>query len=174
MRNEKIVKMKQLFIALALLLSVGNANATPIDRLVRLPPFERAVLLIMHFEGWHTSKNYPYIGYGHRLRKGERYNHRTFTKRQGEALLRKDLQRFCTLFRSYGRDSLLLATLAYNVGSGRLLGTNRLPRSTLIQKLDAGERDIQADYIVFCRYNGKPHQQLLRRRLTELELLYEE
>lgn len=27
-----------------------------------LPPYERAVLIIKHYEGWHTKKDYPYIG----------------------------------------------------------------------------------------------------------------
>ena len=38
------------------------------------------------------------------------------TKRQADALLRKDLRKFCAMFQQFGKDSLLLATLAYNVG----------------------------------------------------------
>ena len=34
------------------------------------------------------------------------------TKRQADALLRKDLRKFCAMFRQFGKDSLLLATLA--------------------------------------------------------------
>ena len=37
------------------------------------------------------------------------------TKRQADVLLRKDLRKFCAMFRQFGKDSLLLATLAYNV-----------------------------------------------------------
>ena len=39
-----------------------------------------------------------------------------------------------SVFRSYGKDSLLLATLAYNVGSGTLMGNANHPKSRLIQK----------------------------------------
>lgn len=34
-------------------------------RLVDLPPFERAVVVVKYFEGMHSWKNYPYVGYGH-------------------------------------------------------------------------------------------------------------
>ena len=47
--------------------------------------------------------------------RGERYSARTMTKRQADALLRKDLRKFCAMFQQFGKDSLLLATLAYNV-----------------------------------------------------------
>ena len=55
----------------------------------RLPPFERAVRCTKYFEGWHSEKHHPYVGYGHRLQPGERYSARTMTKRQADALLRK-------------------------------------------------------------------------------------
>ena len=58
----------------------------------RLPPFERAVRCTKYFEGWHSEKHHPYVGYGHRLQPGERYSARTMTKRQADALLRKDLR----------------------------------------------------------------------------------
>ena len=61
------------------------------------------------------------------------------TKRQADALLRKDLRKFCAMFRQFGKDSLLLATLAYNVGPYRLLGNGKIPKSTLIRKLDRDE-----------------------------------
>ena len=32
----------------------------------RLPPFERAVRCTKYFEGWHSEKHHPYVGYGHR------------------------------------------------------------------------------------------------------------
>ena len=87
----------------------------------RLPLFERAVRCTKYFEGWHSEKHHPYVGYGHRLLPGERYSARTMTKRQADALLRKDMRNFCAMFRQFGKDSLLLATLAYNVGPYRLL-----------------------------------------------------
>ena len=102
----------------------------------RLPPFERAVRCTKYFEGWHSEKHHPYVGYGHRLQPGERYSARTMTKRQADALLRKDLRKFCAMFQQFGKDSLLLATLAYNVGPYRLLGSGKIPKSTLIRKLE--------------------------------------
>ena len=102
----------------------------------RLPLFERAVRCTKYFEGWHSEKHHPYVGYGHRLLPGERYSARTMTKRQADALLRKDMRNFCAMFRQFGKDSLLLATLAYNVGPYRLLGSGKIPKSSLIRKLE--------------------------------------
>lgn len=138
----------------------------------RLPPFERAVICIKHFEGWHSEKHHPYVGYGHRILPGESYSARTMTKRKADVLLRKDLRKFCAMFRKFGRDSLLLATLAYNVGPYRLLGSKKIPKSTLIRKLEAGDRNIYREYIAFCNYKGKRHAMLLKRRKVEFKLLY--
>ena len=80
----------------------------------RLPPFERAVRCTKYFEGWHSEKHYPYIGWGHRLQKGERYSARTMTKRQADALLRKDLRKFIAMFRRFGADSTLLSEISDN------------------------------------------------------------
>lgn len=103
---------------------------------------------------------------------GERYSARTMTKRQADALLRKDLRKFCAMFQQFGKDSLLLATLAYNVGPYRLLGSGKIPKSTLIRKLEAGDRNIYREYIAFCNYKGKRHAMLLKRRKAEFALLY--
>ena len=46
--------------------------------------------------------------------------------------------KLCRLFRRFGRDSTLLSCLAYQVGAYRLLGSKDLPKSRLIQKLEAG------------------------------------
>ena len=42
-------------------------------RWIDLPPFERAVLCVKHFEGWHGKEHHPYGGYGHELKKGEKF-----------------------------------------------------------------------------------------------------
>lgn len=76
------------------------------------------------------------------------------------------------MFRQFGKDSLLLATLAYNVGPYRLLGSGKTPKSKLIRKLEAGDRNIYREYIVFCNYKGKRHAMLLKRRKAEFALLY--
>ena len=31
----------------------------------QLPPFERAMRCTKYFEGWHSEKHHPYVGYGH-------------------------------------------------------------------------------------------------------------
>ena len=80
----------------------------------RLPPFERAVRCTKYFEGWHSEKHHPYVGYGHKLLQGERYSARTMTKRQADVLLRKDLRKFCAMFRQFGKDSLLLSEISDN------------------------------------------------------------
>ena len=71
----------------------------------RLPLFERAVRCTKYFEGWHSEKHHPYVGWGHRILPGERYSARTMTKRQADALLRKDLRKFVAMFRKFGVDS---------------------------------------------------------------------
>lgn len=78
-----------------------------------LPPFERAVCCIRYYEGLHRKKDYPYVGYGHRLQPGERYSSE-MTASEAEALLRKDLKELCSLFRPYGKDSLLLSEISDN------------------------------------------------------------
>ena len=60
-------------IALCLFVSCGSALATPQGgdssppEKLQIPAsfFEKAVACIKEFEGWHSAKHYPYIGYGH-------------------------------------------------------------------------------------------------------------
>ncbi len=95
--------------------SARNRRHEGTDRqaaIYRLPPFERAMRCTKYFEGWHSEKHHPYVGYGHRLQPGERYSARTMTKRQADALLRKDLRKFCAMFRQFGKDSLLLSEIS--------------------------------------------------------------
>jgi len=121
--------------------------------------FNLAVEIIKHFEGWHTVRNHPYVGWGHQLQPGERYSARTMTKAQGD-------------FDGYGKDQMLLAVLAYNVGPYAILGTSKRPRSTLLRKLDAGNRNIFHDYMRFCRYKGRKVKSIERRRYVEFSLLF--
>ena len=138
----------------------------------QLPPFERAVCCIKFFEGLHQAQDYPYIGYGHRIQPGEHFR-LPLTRKQADALLRYDLRKLCKMFRSYGKDSLLLATLAYNVGYGTLMGNANHPKSGLVQKIESGDRNIHNDYIRFCRYKGKVVPSIRKRRKVELLLLYQ-
>ena len=137
-----------------------------------LPPFERAVRCIKYYEGWHDIKrNYPYIGWGHRILPHEKFR-KNLTFQQADSLLRSDLRKLCGLFSKYGRDTLLLAVLAYNVGPYKILGNGKFPKSRLLQKIEQGERNIRREYLDFCRYQRRKIASIHRRRQTELLLLY--
>lgn len=76
--------------------------------IMELPPFERAVLIIKKVETLHKPKHWPYVGYGHQVQPGEPYRRGVqLTERQADALLRKDLRKFVSLYKSYGKDALL-------------------------------------------------------------------
>lgn len=77
--------------------------------------WETAVRCIKKYEGWHGPEHHPYVAYGHRIRKGEKFPAR-LTESEGDSILRKDLKEMCALFRHLGKDSLLVACLAYQVG----------------------------------------------------------
>lgn len=171
------------YIIIALLLLCQNIMAqnktpttdSPSQRdlgIFALPLFERAVRCIKYYEGWHDIKrNYPYIGWGHRILPHEKFR-KNLTFQQADSLLRSDLRKLCTLFRKYGRDSLVLAVLAYNVGPYKILGNGKLPKSRLLQKIEQGERNIRGEYLDFCRYQRRKIASIHRRRQTELLLLY--
>ena len=136
----------------------------------RLSPFERSMATIKYFEGLHQASDAPYVGYGHRLLPGEHYR-LPLSHKQADALLRRDLRKLCKMFEGYGKYSLLLATLAYNVGYGTLMGNSHRPKSLLVQKIERGDKDIYQDYISFCRYKGKVVSSIRRRRMVEYHLL---
>lgn len=95
------------------------------------------------------------------------------TERQADALLRKDLRKFCAMFSKYGADSLLLACVSYNCGPYRILGNGRdIPKSRLLRKLESGNRDIFNEYVSFCKWQGKKIGSIRRRRMLEYLLLY--
>ena len=137
----------------------------------RLAPFERAVCIIKRFEGWHSARHYPYIGFRQRFTEGEKLT-ADITEAQADSLLRADLAGMCALFRHLGKDSLLVGCLAYQVGPYRLLGHGKMPKSTLIRKLEAGDRDIYREFTAYRCYKGKPVPSIQRRRETEFELLF--
>ncbi|MFC4666722.1 glycoside hydrolase family protein [Falsiporphyromonas endometrii] len=139
--------------------------------LFSLPPFERAVVCIKHFEGLHSWKDYPYVGYGHRLLPGERFT-AAMTERQADSLLRADLMKRFASFQRFGKDALLLTVLSYNVGEYRLLGSGKRPKCRLVRKLESGDRDIYREYVSFCRYKGKVLRDLVKRRKVEFALFY--
>lgn len=135
--------------------------------IMELPLFERAVLIIKKFETLHKPKHWPYVGYGNQVQPSEPYRRGCqLTEAQADALLRKDLAKFCALYSQYGKDSLLLGALAYNIGSGAV------NKSSVIKKLKAGDRNIFKSYTSHCRYKGKWHKGLYNRRLTEIAALF--
>lgn len=80
--------------------------------------------------------------------------------------------KLCRLFSKFGRDSLILACLAYHVGAYRLLGTKKIPKSRLIRKLENGDRNIYEEYVSYCYYKDKSVTSIKKRRQVELQLLY--
>ena len=102
-------------------------------RLADLPSFERAVLIVKYFEGLHSRKHYPYVGYGHQLQPGERFT-ADMTERQADSLLRADLWKCFEHFKGYGKDALLLSLLAYNVGMGDCLDMVSILRADFYER----------------------------------------
>ena len=126
----------------------SESSLETVSSIYALPPFERAVCCIKYYEGMH---------------------------KEADALLRKDLQSLCAMFSKYGKDSLLLAALAYNVGPGKVLGCKgKWPKSKLLKKIEAGIRDFKEEYVQFCHWKGKKIPSIERRRYAELMLLYVE
>ena len=135
--------------------------------IMELPLFERAVLIIKKFETMHHPKHWPYIGYGHQVQPGEPYRRGVqLTEAQADALLRKDLAKFVSLYKDYGKDAVLLGALAYNCGPGVV------NKSSILKKLKSGDRNIFKAYTSHCRYKGKWHKGIHTRRLTEFAALY--
>ena len=135
--------------------------------IMELPLFERAILIIKKFETLHQLRHQPYTGYGHRIWPGENLpRHRALTEREADALLRKDFKKFCAMYSHLGKDSVLMAALAYNIGPGAV------NKSTVYKKLKRGDRNIYQSYISHCHYKGKRHKGLLQRRITEFCALF--
>lgn len=156
------------FLLLSSKASTGPPQSSWIN--IKKDLFEEAISLIKEYEGWHSS-HLPYIGYGHRLTSGETFNS-NISKQAADSLLRKDLRKKCAIFRSFGKDSLLLGVLSYNVGEYNLLGYGRRPKSMLIRKLETGDRNIEKEYMSFRKANGKILPSLERRRKAEFNLLF--
>ena len=88
-------------------------------RLADLPPFERAVVVVKYFEGMHGWKNYPYVGYGHQLQRGERFT-ADMTERQADSLLRADLWKCFEHFKGYGKDCPAAQPTCLQCGCGEI------------------------------------------------------
>ena len=137
----------------------------------RLPPFERAVVCVKFFEGFHGKGCYPYVGYGHQLQKGEHFSS-NMPEWQADSLLRADLMAQFDRFKGYGKDASLLSLLAYNVGAGRILGYGKQPKSQLLRKIESGDRNYIQEYLSFCHYKGNILRGLVKRRRAEFLLFF--
>ena len=101
---------------------------------MELPLFERAVVIIKKFETLHRPCHWPAVGYGHMVQPGEPFRRGVqLSESQADALLRKDLMKFVSLYKDLGtRNAILLGTLAYNIGPGAV------NKSTVYKKLRRG------------------------------------
>lgn len=133
----------------------------------KAPTFEDAIAIIKKYEGISGPSHWPFVGYGHKVMPGEKFTRgKKLSEAEADALARKDYAKLCAKYREFGADSLLLAALAYNCGPGVVA------KSSVLSKLKAGNRDIEASYLAHCRYRGKQLSQLKRRRQEELATLF--
>ncbi|WP_347296957.1 lysozyme [uncultured Bacteroides sp.] len=160
-------KIIMLFMALLTLVAATPA-ALAKRSIMELPLFERAVLIIKKFETLHKPKHWPYVGYGHCVQPGDPFRRGCqLTERQADALLRKDLRKFVSLYKYMGeKNAILLGTLAYNIGPGAV------NKSSVYKKLKRGDTNIYKEYTSHCHYKGKFHRQLHQRRMTEYATLF--
>ncbi|MCM1142901.1 MAG: lysozyme, partial [Muribaculum sp.] len=77
-----------------------------------------------------------------------------------------DFAKLCAMYSHLGKDSVLAAALAYNIGPGAV------NKSTFYKKLRRGDRNIFRDYTAHCHYKGKFHKGLFQRRQVELAILF--
>ena len=137
--------------------------------IMEFPPYERAVLIIKHHETLHDfRRHWPYLGYGHRKLPGEKYfRGYKMSEREADMLLRKDLNKFIGVFNDLKpMDALLMGVLSYNIGPGAV------KKSSVYRKLKAGDRNIFKAYTAHCKYKGKFHKGLYKRRCLELAALF--
>lgn len=70
------------------------------------------------------------------------------------------------MYSEYGKDSVLLGALAYNIWPGAV------NKSTVIKKLKSGDRNIFKSYTSHCHYKGRFHKQIHQRRCVEYMALF--
>lgn len=127
--------------------------------------FDRTVEVIKKYETLHKARNWPYIGYGHRVLPGEKYKKGVvLSEKEADALLRKDLKKFIGLFKDQGEQAIMLGTLAYNIGPANVR------KSKVYTSIKNGISDVRNSYLSHSMYRGKPHNQLRRRRTEEYAL----
>ena len=167
--------MKHKFLLLAMAL-VFTLTVSAKDRSHTIPAncdpvkYETAVRIIKYYETLHRD-SWPYVGFGHRVESNEKFKV-NISYRQADSLLRSDLNKLLQYFKGYGDKVLLLSVLAYNVGIKPIVGCKGKPESRLLQKIKRGDKDIEAEYLVFCHWIGRKIPSIKRRRWMELKLLY--
>jgi len=129
--------------------------------------------LIKGFEGFRAiaylcPANVWTIGYGH---TGDVNQGDTMTRKRAEEVLARDLLRFESCVENAvtvplnENEFAALVSFAYNIGCGAL------KKSTLLQKLNSGDRDGAAsEFKKWNRAGGKILNGLVRRREAESEL----
>ena len=162
MRKWIVSFIALLTVAVSIPMSAAKRN------IMELPLFERAVVIIKKFETLHRPCHWPAVGYGHMVQPGEPFRRGVqLSESQADALLRKDLMKFVSLYKDMGmRNAILLGTLAYNIGPGAV------NKSTVYKKLKRGDHNIYKEYTSHCHYKGKWHRQLHQRRVWEYQALF--
>lgn len=134
---------------------------------------KKGIELIKEFEGFKRS---PYlcpagvwtIGYG--STKGITKNTKPITKQDAEKLLINDLTDAERAVRSFVKVPLTqnqfdaLVSFTFNLGAGAL------SRSTLLKMLNAGNYDLESQFLRWVRAGGKILPGLTRRRQAEADL----
>ena len=166
------MKLQYLLLAMTLIFSMTvSAKERSPTRPSYCDPvkYESAVRIIKYYETLHRNC-WPYVGFGHRVQPNEKFKV-NIRYRQADSLLRSDLNKLLHYFKDYGDKALLLSVLAYNVGLKPLVGGKGKPESRILQKIKRGDNDIEAEYLGFCRWNGRKIPSIKRRRLMEIRLL---
>ena len=110
-RRCPIITVRSLRSVLPLVVLAMTVTSLRAQENVEDSRWETAVRCIKKYEGWHGPEHYPYVAYGHRIRKGEKFPV-SLTESEGDSILRKDLKEMCALFRHLGKDSLLLSEIS--------------------------------------------------------------
>ncbi|MDE6753696.1 MAG: glycoside hydrolase family protein [Muribaculaceae bacterium] len=157
--------LKVIIVLAAVIFSAENSYVSAKGK-ASSPEFEKAIALLKKYEGLHKNHG-NLIGYGHLVVEGDGYKPgANLSEAQADRLLRKDLRLLCKEYRSLGKDSLLMAVFAYNLGKGGVA------RSSVYKSLQAGNRNIKNTYLSYCKAKGKIITQLQKRRQEELETLF--
>lgn len=134
--------------------------------------FDVAVGIIKSYEGWHSAQHYPYVGYGHQLLPSDNFDH-NISEEFATEVLKKDLKQKISEFREYGKDSLLLGVLAYNIGEWKIKGGFGYKESNLSKVIKNNQRHlIKQHYTSFRLYKGKVVKSIERRRHEEFSKLF--